>query len=253
MRISYIFIASLMTLKDLVRRKIVLILLILIPSVFYAVTYLTTDMMIIPFKLAAVTKEPIIMVHARKISLIFLGLSSAGLLSAFLSMNLIQRNIEVNRRLVICGYTTSELIVSKLMILLLIITLLAFYVGSMLWIFFKPTSFFGVILGFMLIGFVYGSYGFLIGALLKGELEGILVVTLLANIDVGWLQNPIFYAGATNKEIIRSLPAFYPSQTSIISAFSLYGVSYSVMLSVAYGAVLLLIALIIYWLKMRPR
>jgi hypothetical protein len=242
-----------MTLKDLVRRKIILILLLLIPSVFYAVTYLTTDMMIIPFKLAAVIKEPIIMIPARNISLIFLGLSSAGLLAAFLSMNLIQRNIEVNRRLVICGYTTGELVVSKLIILLIIITLLAFYVGSMLWIFFDPKSFFGVILGFMLIGFVYGSYGFLIGALLKGELEGILVVTLLANIDVGWLQNPIFYAGATNKEIIRSLPAFYPSQTSIISAFSLHSVSNSVMLSMAYGTALLVIALIIYWLKMRTR
>lgn len=253
MRLNYILIASNMTLRELVRRKIVVILFILIPSVFYALTYLTTDMMNTPFKLAAVTDEPIVMIPARHISFVFLGLASTGLLAAFLSMNLIQRNFEVNRRLVICGYTSSELIVAKLVVMVLIISLLGFYVGGMLWIFFDPTSFFGVIIGFILIGFVYGSYGFLAGVLLKEELEGILVVTLLANIDVGWLQNPIFYAGAMNKDIIRSLPAFYPAQTSVISAFSDYGVTSAVTFSLAYGTVLLLMSLLIYWLKMRTR
>lgn len=252
MRINHILVASRMTLKELVRRKIVILLLIVIPSVFYAITYLTADMMIIPFKLGAID-EPLLKVPARHISFVFLGLASAGLLAAFLSMNLIQRNFEVNRRLLICGYTTSELIVSKLLVMVLIISLLGCYVGSMLLIFFDPASFGGVITGFILIGFVYGSYGLLAGVILKGELEGILVVTLLANIDVGWLQNPIFYAGAMNKDIIKSLPAFYPSQTSIISAFSDYYIWNSVGFSMAYGTLLLMMSLVIYWLKMRTR
>lgn len=253
MRLNNILISSNMTLRQLFRRKIVIILLILIPSIFYAITYLTTDMMVIPFKLAAVADEPLAMIPARHISFVFLGLASAGLLAAFLSMNLVQRNFEVNRRLVICGYNTTELILAKLLVMVLIISLIGIYVGSMLFIFFDPASFFGVIMGFILIGFVYGSYGLLVGALLKGELEGILVVTLLANIDVGWLQNPIFYAGAMNKDIIRSLPAFYPAQTSIISAFSDYGIWNSVMLSMAYGGLLLLMSIVVYWLKMRTR
>jgi len=242
-----------MTLRELMRRKIVIILLILIPSVFYAVTYLTADLMNIPFKLAAVEEEPIIMIPARHTALVFLGLASAGLLAAFLSMNLIQRNIEVTRRLIICGYTSTELALSKLIVMFCIIIILGFYVGSMLWIFFDPSHFFRVILGFILLGFVYGSYGLLVGALLKGELEGILVITLLANIDVGWLQNPIFYAGALNKVIIRALPAFYPSQTSIISAFTDHAVTRSLLWSLAYGGVLLCLSLLIYWLKMRKK
>jgi len=242
-----------MTLRELMRRKIVIILLILVPSVFYAVTYLTAGLMNIPFKLAAVGDEPIIMIPARHTALVFLGLASAGLLAAFLSMNLIQRNIEVTRRLIICGYTSTELALSKLMVLFCIIIIIGFYVGSMLWIFFDPTHFFRVILGFILVGFVYGSYGLLVGALLKGELEGILVITLLANIDVGWLQNPIFYAGALNKTIIRALPAFYPSQTSIISAFTDHAVTKSVLWSLVYGGVLLMLSLLAYWLKMRKK
>ena len=93
----------------------------------------------------------------------------------------------------------------------------------------------------------------LVGALLKGELEGILLITLLANIDVGWLQNPIFYAGALNKIIIRVLPAFYPSQVSIISSFTGHPVLKPLMLSLVYGMILLFISLLIYWLRMRKR
>ena len=172
MRWSYLMTASLMTLRELIRRKIVILLLLLIPSLFYAVTHLTTDLFAIPFQLAAVEGEPGLMVPARHIGLVFMGLASAGLLAAFLSMNLIQRNVQVIRRLIICGYTSTEIAMSKLIVMFVIIVLLGFYVGSMLWIFFEPQNFLLVVLGFVMVGFVYGSYGLLIGILLKGELEG---------------------------------------------------------------------------------
>ncbi len=253
MRLRYLQIASLMTLRELFRRKIVIILLILIPSVFYAITYLTTDLFEIPFKIASLSTEPIVMIPARYTALVFMGLASAGLLAAFLAMNLIQRNAAVIRRLIICGYTSSEIAVSKLLVMFAVILLLGFYVGSMLWIFFKPENFILVVLGFIMVGFVYGSYGLLIGSILKGELEGILLISLLANIDVGWLQNPIFYAGALNKAIIKILPAFYPSQVSIISAFSEHEVGRAVAGSLLYGGSMLILALLIYWLRMRKR
>ena len=122
-----------------------------------------------------------------------------------------------------------------------------------IWIFFEPKNFLLVVLGFIMIGFVYGSYGLLVGSLLKGELEGILLITLLANIDVGWLQNPIFYAGALNKMIIKGLPAFYPSQLSIITAFSGHSAGNAFGGSLVYGTTLLLLSMLIFWLKMRKR
>jgi len=253
MRIRYMAIAWLMSIREVFRRKIVLLLLLLIPSVFYAVIYLTTDMFQIPFRIASVSGEPRLMIPARHIGLVFLGLASTGVLAAFLSMNLIQRNAQVIRRLIICGYTSSEIALSKLLVMFAVILLLGIYVGSMLWIFFEPQHFFLVILGFLLVGFVYGSYGLLIGSLLKGELEGILLITLLANIDIGWLQNPIFYAGALNKAIIRTLPAFYPSQMTIISSFSEHAAGRALVGSLVYGGVMLILALVIFWLRMRKR
>jgi hypothetical protein len=242
-----------MTLREVFRRRIVILLLLVIPSIFYAITYLTTNMMPIPFRLAAVECEPGLMVPARHIGLVFMGLASTGLLAAFLSMSLIQWNVRVTRRLIICGYTTLEISLSKLLVMLAIIIIVGFYVGSLLRIFFRPESFLVVVCGFILVGFVYGSYGLLIGSLLRGELEGILLITLLANIDIGWLQNPIFYAGALNKALIRGLPAFFPSQVSNISAFSDHGISHALAGSLLYGGSLMALALLNYWLRMRKR
>jgi hypothetical protein len=242
-----------MTFWELIRRRIIILLLLIIPGLFYAVTVLTTDLFPIPFQLAALPGEPGLMVPARHIGLVFMGQASAGLLAAFLSMSLIQRSALATRRLIICGYASSEIALSKLLVVLAIILLLAMYIGSMLRIFFEPERFLPLVLGFILIGFVYGSYGLLVGALLKGELEGILLITLLANIDVGWLQNPIFYAGALNKTIIKALPAFYPSQLSIISAFSEHAWGKALTGSLIYGAALLMLSMFIFWLKTRKR
>ena len=251
MRIKQLRVAGIMTLKDLVRRKIVIILLFVIPSVFYTVTRLTTGMKEMPFRLASFSEETILTVPERHVALVFMGLASAGLLSAFLSMNLIQRYTATNRRLIICGYRTTEIALSKLLVMAGMIVVLGFYIASMLFIFFSPDHFLKLVTGFVLVGFVYGSYGLFIGAILKGELEGILLIALLANIDVGWLQNPIFYADALNKSIIRGLPAFHPSQASIISAFSDHEISGSLAGSLLYGSAFLLLALLIYWLKMK--
>lgn len=253
MRRRHLKTAALMTLRELFRRKIVILLLVLIPTIFYTITFLTADLYPLPFKLASVEGGPGLMVPARHIGLVFMGLASTGVLAAFLSMYLIQRNVQVVRRLVICGYTSSEIAISKLIVMFVVIVLLGVYVGSMLWIFFEPQHFPILILGFIMVGFVYGGYGLLIGSLLKGELEGILLITLLTNIDVGWLQNPIFYAGALNKLVIRSLPAFYPSQLSIISAFSEYPYGRAIAGSIIYGCLLLILALFIFWLRMRKK
>ncbi|MGW8316238.1 MAG: hypothetical protein ACWGNV_11600 [Bacteroidales bacterium] len=239
--------------REVFRRRIVILLLILIPSVFYVFINLTTDMTLIPFRLAAAEGEPGLMIPARHIGLVFMGLTSSGFLAAFLSMNLIQRNIQVTRRLIICGYTPAEVSLSKLLVMGAITVLVGLYIGALLCIFFQPDRMLMVVLGFIMAGFVYGSYGLLIGSFLPGELEGILLITLLANIDIGWLQNPIFYSGALNKALIRGLPAFFPSQLSNISAFSDFGISMAMAGSFIYGVALMALAMFIFWLRMRTK
>jgi hypothetical protein len=117
-------------------------------------------------------------------------------------------------------------------------------------IFFRPEHFALTAVGLILVGWVYGAYGLLVGALFRRELEAVLFIALLANIDAGWLQNPIYYADAQNTEIIRALPAYFPSQVSMVAAFSDHPVTIPVLASIGYGLSLLVFALVVHRWRM---
>jgi hypothetical protein len=79
----------------------------------------------------------------------------------------------------------------------------------------------------------------------------ILQVSHVTKIDIGWLQNPIYYADAQSKIIIRYLPAFYPAQVSMISAFTDHSILRPCLVSMIYGIILLILALVVFWYKIR--
>jgi hypothetical protein len=252
-RLSHLATGWLMTARELLRSRIVLILLFLIPALFYAIVALTTTGRVITFKLASISEDTFVEVSERSESLIFIGTAAVGLLASFLALSLVQKHAAVNRRLILCGYRPAELIVSKLGVLFCVIVLIGAYVAAMLPIFFRPERITLVALGFALGGYVYGCYGLLVGSIFRRELEGILFIVLLANIDAGWLQNPVFYAGAQNRGIVRSLPAYFPSQASMIAAFTQHSFVKPLIGSLIYGTVLLLVAMTIYFWRMRTR
>jgi len=242
-----------MILKMLFRRRIVLLLMVLMPIIFLGVVRLTASSRAIPFRLASLSEAVFIMEPLRNISLIFFSLTATGFLVSFLALSLIQSNSDANRRLVICGYHPFELLISNLIALLLIIILTAAYIGLLINIFFRVDHFFAYVFGLTLIGFVYGCYGLTVGSLVRGRLEGVFLIVMLANIDAGWLQNPMYYAEASNNAIIRLLPAYYPAQSAIISAFTDYSVSRAAFLSLLYGTCFLVISLMVYYYRMKIR
>ena len=251
MRLNYIKTGLVMTAKEVLRNRIALILFLLIPSLFNTLIVLTTKDRPITLHLASIPEGTFFKVSERNETLVFIALAAAGFIAAFLGLNLIQKHIGVDRRLVLCGYRPSELIIAKLTLLLFVILLIGGYVTSSLLFFFQPRHFFQVFLGFILGGYIYGCYGLLVGTIFKRELEGILCIILLGNIDVGWLQNPLYYAASQNKAIIRALPAFFPSQTSMVAAFTDHSMSQLFMGGIVYGGTLLATGLLIYWWKMR--
>jgi len=238
-------------LRMLVRQRIVIILLLVIPAVFLSTVAFTTSDRLLPFRLASMDEQIFINVSTKQIALIFFAVASAGFLMSFLALNLIQRNSEINRRLVICGYHPLELLLSNLMSLFIMILIIAVYVGLLSSAFFPIAHLWLMILGLVLTGFVYGCYGLVVGSLIRGELEGILLIILLANLDAGWLQNPLFYADAQHQVIIRYLPAYFPSQSAIIAAFTDYSPVRACLNSLLYGVSLLALSMLIYFTKMR--
>lgn len=240
-----------MILRMLFRRRIILIALVVLPLVFLTIVELTAPSRIIPFRIASLDIRMYIRELLKEISLVFFAVTSSGFLVSLVALNLVQVENEVNRRLVICGYHPFQLLISNLLALLLLIIFIAVYIGFLVSWFIPIKHYPMFVFGLMLIGFVYGCYGLTIGSMIKGKLEGVFFIVLLANIDSGWLQNPMYYAGAHHSEIIRYLPAYFPSQTAIIAAFTDYSTANAIMYSVMYGAAFLILALLIFYNKMR--
>lgn len=240
-----------MILKMLSRRRIILISLVVIPVVFLTIVELTAPTRIIPFRLASLDFKLFIRESLKEIALVFFAVTSSGFLVSLLALNLIQIESDVNRRLVICGYHPFEILLSNLLALLLMILSIAVYIGLLINSFVPISHLAAFIFGLMLIGFVYGCYGLAIGSLIKGKLEGVFFIVMLANIDSGWLQNPMYYAEAHNNVIIRYLPAYFPSQSAIIAAFTDYSGINARFFSILYGSFFLILSLLIFYNKMR--
>ena len=240
-----------MILKMLFRRRIIIISLVVIPLVFLSVVRLTASSKIIFFRLASLDENVFIQESQKAVSLIFFACTATGFLVSFLALNLIQIESDVNRRLVICGYHPIELLMSNLFSLLLIIMSIAIYIGMLIQVFVTIKHLLMFIFGLSLIGFVYGCYGLVIGSFIKGKLEGVFLIVLLANIDVGWLQNPMYYAEAQNNAIIRYLPGYFPSQSAIIAAFTDYSGTNARLFSLLYGSAFLILSLIVFYNNMR--
>ncbi len=249
MRLRRLRVAMGLGFRELLRRRAVLLLLALLPTAFYVTTLLVTTAREVWFQLAAFEPEDYYSVSQRSQSLVFVGLASVAVLAAFLAMNLAQRDAPAYRRLVLCGYRSWELMLARLVTLCVVVALVSTVLAAVLPFVFRPHRLGGVLAGFLLCGFVYAGYGLLVGALFRRELEGVLFVAVLANVDVGWLQNPVFYAQAAAKPLIHALPGFLPSQLALASSFSdhppraLAGAAAG---SIGYALAFLVLALAVY-------
>jgi hypothetical protein len=232
------------------RNRTALVLMVILPISFYALVDLTTANRTIVFELASLASDPDIEVSARYEGVTFMGLISVGFISAFLALTLIQKSKEANRRLVFSGYRPIEIVASNLGLLLLVVVFVSIFVVSLLPLFFPPLHIGRVLAGFISVGYVYGAYGFLVGSIWRRELESVLSIILLTNIDVGWLQNPVFYTDAQNRFFIRYLPAYFSSQASMIGAFTNGSIWRLTLASFAYGSTFLTIATFFYWRRM---
>lgn len=251
MRVNRILYSASLIFKEIFRNRITLLLLILIPATFYIIALYTTSEIPMLIKIASIDKEPIILVKPKDLGIIYIGLAATGFIASFIALNIMQRNSLASKRQILCGYRTIELSLAKFFLVICTVILTGIYIAAMGFVLVHPKHISGVVLGYILCGFIYGSYGLLIGSILKKELEGILFIVLLANLDIGWLQNPIFYAGTVNKTIIKLLPGFNPSQVSVISAFTDFPTRMQAINSLVYGTVFLILAMIIFWIRMR--
>jgi hypothetical protein len=110
---------------------------------------------------------------------------------------------------------------------------------------------FGTFVGFVLVAAVYGAYGGLVGVATRDFMVALLGAALLANLDAGWLQNPVFFGTAQNQAFLRWLPAFHPTQVVFSAAFADVTNGRSIFFSLLYAAVLLGAMLLVIRFRIR--
>lgn len=250
MRLTFVATSLAMTLRDLSRKRLMLALGLLLPAVFFWVVFATTREGTVAVRFAASSAD-ITEVAARPQALLFISIAAAGVLSAFVAASLVQRQAGVTRRLVLCGYRPSELLAARLLALVGVVAATGLYIWLLLAMIVRPAFPPAVSLGIGLGALVYGCYGLLVGAVLRRDLEMIFAILVLLNIDAGWLQNPIYYAGARSTWLIESLPAHFPSQVAYLAAFTQDDIAGCAVRALAYGAGLLVLALAAFTLRMR--
>jgi hypothetical protein len=240
-----------MTAREAVRNRTACVLALVLPLLFNGLALLMTSERIVVFQLASISLEPDIEVSGRSEVLVFMALIAIGFMSAFFGVNLIQKHGRTNRRLVICGYQPFELVLSKLIVLSASVIIISLYSLALMTPFFIPRHLVFVFAGLVLVGYVYGCYGLLIGTVWRRELESMFSVILLTNIDVGWLQNPVFYTEAENKALIHWLPAYWPVQAAMTGAFTDQAFGMAAFGALTYGTTLLFIAIFVFWRQVR--
>lgn len=213
--------AATLALRELGRDRMAVFFFFFVPAFFLGVTRLITPDRPLVFPLASVEGEPMLAASQRATMLTFVAVAVVGFLASFAAMSLVRRGGEMDRRLVLCGYRAPELLLAKLAVLVAVILGAGTFVAALLVGASSPERGGTLLAGLLLQGLVYGAYGLLVGALLRRELPAVLAIVLLANIDGGWLQTPVFYATAENKAFIRALPAYFPCQVAILGSFTI--------------------------------
>jgi hypothetical protein len=233
------------TLRQITRQRMALLLFFVLPPLLLGIVVLTSRAdQSFGFTLPALRGAPTLFASPRELTLLFVGLAAAGLFTSFVALSAIQENAEADRRLTLLGLDPVTTALGRALALLVVSATAACFICALVWSF-LPSARMGLVALALFHGaIVYGAFGLVVGALLRGRLEGVLVIALVVQLDAGWLQNPVYYADATSSAVLHALPAYLPSQSALAGAFGGPSPGAPLAWSSLYALVLLAIAVV---------
>jgi hypothetical protein len=263
-----------MTLRRLLRNRVAVALLIVVPITFQVVMLQVAPRRSVEVELASVPESQMTMppvrllprtlppgerrgatieAPARSIALVHVSLAAVSVLAAFLGLSLVQRDADSSQRLVLCGMRPWNLLAANLLALLLVVVAMSGIASVLLFRVVDAARPAVLVLGLLLAGWVYGCYGLVVGAALRTGLAGMLCIVLLSNLDVIWLQNPVDYAEARTRSLIRALPGHQPIQVGLVGSFEDFDCAQQALGAAAFGAFFFLAAAAVFGWRSRIR
>jgi hypothetical protein len=236
---------------ELWRNPLGLLLLLVIPAVFIGMTLWTASQQSIPLKIFFGTETKQVLLTQRQVGLVFVSAAVSGFLAAYYALILFHKDFGYFRFCAFMGLSPTLFTAARFAAFLGVTVMLAAVTTLGLGRITRLEQPFAVFAGFLLITVIYGAYGGIVGVLSRSFMPALLLIVLLANLDAGWLQNPVYYSAAQESQVIHWLPAFYPSQFVFSAAFTARDNGTALGGSLAWAAATIAILILAVQLRMR--
>ncbi|MEU9237562.1 hypothetical protein [Streptomyces subrutilus] len=124
---------------------------------------------------------------------------------------------EMDRRLVLAGYSRWGLLGARFTSLMAVAAVLSLYTALLLYLSLPVRQFWWLAVSLLAATVTYGALGLMLGSLLRGELEGFFVVIMVSLVDAG-MQNPT--VKVVDLPGLDALPLHGALQSALASAFT---------------------------------
>lgn len=228
------------------RNRLALGLLLVFVPLWYYLVLLIAQGPTLAFKFWSTGK--LLTVDGGNLTLLTAGLNSITLIIGFMFFASTKRGMPFDRRLVLSGYPQAVLMLGKLLAMLVVTALVAFYVTLILFAFWQhghPTDLPLIWLSFWCAALIYGGFGLLLGVLVTNELAGFFLVIMVSQIDT-FLQNPLGNP-LGNQPVLKDFPSFGATQLAVAGGFTRLFPWEDVGLSLAWFAGFAVLGLLIFW------
>ncbi|RCV48040.1 ABC transporter permease [Marinitenerispora sediminis] len=197
------------------RNRLALTLVVFFVPVWITLVYLVIADADVRFFLRA--SEQTITVHGNHVSKISGAINAVTLIVGFMMFIVTYRSAWFDERLVMAGYPRVHLLAAKLTALVIAAAVVCGYAVAVIAYYWTPAQ--PGLLWLALLGaaLAFGGIGVMLGALLRGELEGMFLIVMLSIIDMG-LQNPVANP-ASDSDIVRYLPTYGATQSAVTAGF----------------------------------
>ncbi|WIG59019.1 MAG: hypothetical protein OJF49_001766 [Ktedonobacterales bacterium] len=246
MRTAYLT-ATRYTLLELARNRLAIGLLALFLPIWYVLLGEAVGTGDAEFKLKST--GTFVYVDAHTLTLLTAGFNAITLIIGFLIFASTRKGGDFDRRLVLSGLSQPVMVLAKLSALVVTAAAVSLYAVLILLVFWRPENLALVWMGLFSAALIYGTFGMLLGVLVRSELAGFFIIIMVSLLDT-LFQNPVDNPAA-NKDFLAWFPSFGPTQLAVAGGYLNTMSGRMLALSLAWFVGFGVLALLIFWRRTR--
>ncbi|MEV4440614.1 ABC transporter permease [Streptomyces sp. NPDC049577] len=197
------------------RNRLAVVLVVLFVPLWITLGHFVIDRAEVRFLLRAAHET--VTARGNDLSNISGALNAVTLIVGFMMFSVTFKAGHFDQRLATAGYPRFHLVAAKLAALLLVAALTSAYATVSVCFYWPPRQPWLLALALASGALTYGGFGVMLGAMLRSELAGMLLIIMTSIIDTG-LQSPIANPVAGN-DMVRYLPSYGAMQVAATAGF----------------------------------